>query len=95
MNKSEAKKMTEELSIHLMDRIKKDKSLMMGMYVISGDKTRIVDGFNPNVDEQKDFAGEIVRFLAQKYRADSVVFFRRDLLGRFGRRQRRGHAGSL
>lgn len=73
MNKHDAKKLGKDLSRNMMDKISKEQGLPMSVFIISGDKTRVVSDFDPNSSDQKLVAAEVSRFLARKYKADCVV----------------------
>lgn len=73
MKRSEAEKLGDNLSKHLIETIKKDGSIEMTIFVVSGEKARIIKGFDANSQNQKILVAELVRYLSHKYRADSVI----------------------
>lgn len=73
MKKPEAEKLGDDLSRYMIDQIREHGGIEMELYVISGDKTRVLRGFDANSSQQKMLVAELARYLAKKHRAESVV----------------------
>lgn len=73
MKRPEAEKLGDNLSKYMIDHIREHGDLEMTIHVISGDKTRVLKGFDPNSGNQKALMAELARYLAKKHRAESIV----------------------
>lgn len=73
MKRSEAEKLGDALSKHLIEHIKEHGNLDMGVHVMCGDKIRALKGFDPNSGQQKAVVAELARFLSRKYKAECII----------------------
>lgn len=73
MKRPEAEKLGDTLSKYMIDHIREHGGLEMTIHVISGNKTRVLKGFDPNSGNQKALVAELARYLAKKHRAESIV----------------------
>lgn len=73
MKRPDAEKLGDDLSKYLIEGIKKDGSIEMTIFVVSGEKTRAIKGFDANSGNQKAMIAELARHLSKKYKANSII----------------------